>query len=78
MAEFSCAGDLACISIVDEGCDEQGPFHLCNRHSFTEGSTSRCTDYQEKQGRTFMTAEKNPIIVVVLHLYPSQNYKSKK
>ena len=65
MAEYSCAGDLDCISIVDEGCDEQGPFHLCKRHWFTEGSISRCTDYQEKQGRAFMTIEKNPIIVII-------------
>ena len=64
VAELSCAGDLDCLSIVDEGCDHQGPFYSCKRHSFTEGSSSRCTDYKKKQGRTFMTIEKNPITVL--------------
>ena len=64
MAELSCAADLDCLFIVDEGCDQQGPFSSCKRHSPTEGSSSRCTDYQEKQGRTIMTIKRNPMIRV--------------
>ena len=51
MAELSCASDLSCISVVDDGCDKHGPFHICRELEDTSGENMlRCSTYQEKEG----------------------------
>ena len=51
LAELSCASDFSCISVVDDGCDKHGPFHLCRELEDTSGENMlRCSTYQEKEG----------------------------
>ena len=51
VAEFSCASDFSCISVVDDGCDRHGPFHLCRELEDTSGENMlRCSTYQENEG----------------------------
>ena len=51
MAELSCASDFSCISVVDDGCDKHGPFHICRELKDTSGENMlRCSAYQKKEG----------------------------
>ena len=52
LAELACASDLNCKSLVDDGCDRHGPFHICSELEHTTGENmQRCTAHQEKGGK---------------------------
>ena len=55
IAEFACASDFSCISVVDDGCDKHGPFHLCRELEDTSGENMlRCSTYQGKEGKKIL------------------------
>ena len=43
VAQLACALDQDCLSVVDEGCDQSGPFQLCKTQQLLgEENISRC------------------------------------
>ena len=54
IAELACVSDFNCISVVDDGCDGHGPFHLCRELEGTSGENMlRCSSHQEKEGMEY-------------------------
>ena len=51
-AKLACALDLDCRSVVDEGCDGNGPFQLCSKQEPRGGvNDSVCVNKeQDKEG----------------------------
>ena len=41
-AKKSCTNDDDCSMIYDSGCDDFGPFQICDKHSVLENSPSSC------------------------------------
>ena len=39
-AKLACALDHDCTFVVDEGCDENGPFQLCRKQQLREGGNN--------------------------------------
>ena len=51
LARLACASDFNCLSVVDDGCDGQGPFHICRELEHKSGENMlRCSAYHEKEG----------------------------
>ena len=52
MAEINCTSDKTCIGIIDEGCDEDGPYRLCKK-GFVHPSES-CILKKKKYSGTYL------------------------
>ena len=53
MAKLSCIADSDCISVVDDGCDGEGPFKLCRKEEHGDGfDIASCKNHLKKQGKT--------------------------
>ena len=55
-AKLSCKHDNRCISIVDPGCDEIGPFQACEKEVLRKDDTnSICSDpLPDEEGESMM------------------------
>ena len=51
-AKKSCTNDDDCSMIYDSGCDDFGPFQICDKHSVLENSPSSCI--YTKKGNSYI------------------------
>ena len=52
-AKESCTNNDDCSTIYDSGCDDFGPFQLCDKYSVLENSPSSCI--YTKKGNSYIS-----------------------
>ena len=55
IAKFACTLDVKCLSIVDDACDQVGPFYACGKqYPNREGINSACETLPVKEERKYL------------------------
>ena len=66
IAKFGCSLDDGCIAVVDKGCDQIGPFQLCEKKRLKdETKPATCNHpFLKNQGRTTPHIAKTDVIII--------------
>ena len=66
MAKFGCSLDDGCIAVVDKGCDQIGPFQLCEKKRLKDETKSTTCNHPflKNQGRTIPHIAKTDVIII--------------
>ena len=85
MAKFGCSLDDGCIAVVDKGCDQIGPFQLCEKKRLKDETKSATCNHPflKNQGRTIPHIAKTDVIIseeieiwMILHYTTEKLYSS--
>ena len=65
MAKFGCSLDDGCIAVVDKGCDQIGPFQLCEKKRLKDETKSATCNHSflKNKGRTIPHIAKTDVII---------------